>query len=107
MLVTACDHLGMDIYLWKLQRERWRLEKPVSNVERPKESPVWLLALGVRVQSSVSRAQLSVIGSREALTVEASLGDNVNLDSGVSTAVVDRACVDLGDGHGDWNGRRR
>lgn len=36
------------------------------------------------------------------LTVQASLGDNVDLDGGVATAVVDRAGVDLGDRHGDW-----
>jgi hypothetical protein len=31
--------------------------------------------------------------------VEASLGDNVDLDGGVSTGVVDVAGVDLGDRH--------
>jgi len=46
-----------------------------------------------------STAQLSAAGYQGPLTVKASLGDNVNLDSGVSTAVVDGACVNLGDGH--------
>lgn len=32
--------------------------------------------------------------------MEASLGDNVDLDGGVAARVVDGAGVDLGDGHG-------
>lgn len=34
--------------------------------------------------------------------VEASLGNEINLDGGVTTGVVDRAGVNLGDGHFQW-----
>jgi hypothetical protein len=43
--------------------------------------------------------------------VKTGLGDDVNLDSGVTTRVVDGAGVDLGDGHCDelyvWSQRKR
>lgn len=34
--------------------------------------------------------------------MEASLGDDINLDGGVTTGVVDGAGEDLGDSHGGW-----
>jgi hypothetical protein len=37
--------------------------------------------------------------------MQASLGDNINLNGWVATRVVDGPGVDLGDGHDGWNGQ--
>ena len=45
------------------------------------------------------RSQTSRSSRRDDSAVKAGFGDNVNLNGWVSTRVVNRACVDLGDGH--------
>lgn len=77
-------------------------------------SPLGLVAIAelagfVRTWSSLSVTPQKLLGSLKHTgggargdngTVEAGLGDDVNLDGGIAARIVDGARVDLGNGHG-------
>ncbi len=54
-----------------------------------------------RARGVLDRSQTGRSSRRNNGAVKTSLSDNVHLDGGVTTGVVDRAGVDLGDGHFD------